>query len=166
MTTTRPLLLITVLGMLISTAAGCRSGEADGGRNVVSELVAMELEFEKAVASGDRELFITFWAEDAVNLSTGREPVTGREAILEQWTPLLESAELSLYWTPVKVEASSSGELGYTWGTYELMKTDDQGGVVRLDHGKYTTIWRKNDEGTWQVVLDTGNSSIAANKDS
>lgn len=58
-------------------------------------------------------------------------------------------------WQPVKAEISASGDLGYTYGYYQARSHTAQGDVVR--EGKYTTIWRKQSDGTWKVVLDIGN---------
>jgi ketosteroid isomerase-like protein len=60
-----------------------------------------------------------------------------------------------LTWEPVKVEVSISGDLGYTFGNWELY--DYQRGKIR--YGNYITIWRKQKDGTWRWVLDGGNTT-------
>jgi ketosteroid isomerase-like protein len=59
----------------------------------------------------------------------------------------------------VGADISSSGDMGYTYGTYEFASSDRNGKPV-VDHGKYTTIWKKQKDGSWKVVLDMGNAGI------
>ena len=45
--------------------------------------------------------------------------------------------------------------MGYTWGHYEGSSTDANGNPVKTS-GRYMTIWRREKDGTWKVVLDAG----------
>ena len=53
---------------------------------------------------------------------------------------------------------AASGDLGYTWGTYEF-HSKDKSGSPTTDYGKYTSIWKLQKDGSWKVVLDMGNAS-------
>jgi ketosteroid isomerase-like protein len=64
----------------------------------------------------------------------------------------------TLTWTPVKADMSASGDLGYTYGNYVFTAKNKQGKVV-VNYGKYTSIWKKQNDGRWKVVVDMGNSS-------
>jgi ketosteroid isomerase-like protein len=33
-----------------------------------------------------------------------------------------------------------------------------------VEHGKYTSIWKKQKDGSWKVVLDMGNASAESAK--
>jgi ketosteroid isomerase-like protein len=55
---------------------------------------------------------------------------------------------------------AASGDLGYTYGNYQL-KAKDKDGKVVTRYGKYASIWKKQKDGSWKVVLDMGNSSPA-----
>lgn len=55
-------------------------------------------------------------------------------------------------WTATSGAASRSGDLGYTYGTYEI--SDDATKVT--EKGSYVRIW-KNEGGGWQIVLDVAN---------
>ena len=63
---------------------------------------------------------------------------------------------MSLTWTPVKAEMAASGDLGYTYGTF-VFKANEKDGNPVTHYGKYTTVWKKQREGTWRVALDMGN---------
>jgi ketosteroid isomerase-like protein len=61
-----------------------------------------------------------------------------------------------LTWTPTEADAAASGELGYTWGRWEYRDKTQDGKPVDIK-GTYVTIWKRQADGTWKVVLDGGN---------
>jgi ketosteroid isomerase-like protein len=62
-------------------------------------------------------------------------------------------------WQPSKVDVSSSGDMGYSMGSYTLTMKDAQGNPV-TDHGKYTEVWKKQADGKWKTVADMWNSDL------
>jgi ketosteroid isomerase-like protein len=54
---------------------------------------------------------------------------------------------------------TSRGELAYSTGTYTLSFNDPAGKGV-TDRGKYATVWRKQGDGSWKVVIDVFNSDL------
>jgi ketosteroid isomerase-like protein len=70
----------------------------------------------------------------------------------------LDDKNNSLTWKPIGADVSSSGDLGYTYGTYEF-RSKDASGKPSVSHGKYTSIWKRQKDGSWKVVLDMGNAS-------
>ena len=63
-----------------------------------------------------------------------------------------------LTWSPVHVDVSESGDLAYSFGNYEF-RSIGKDGKPAVEHDKYTTIWKKQKDGRWKVVLDMGNAS-------
>ena len=81
------------------------------------------------------------YGADAVNSLLGRFPPTA-----------------TLTWEPAFVDVSASGNLGYTWGRYELNLSPPRVGAAPLiTRGTYVTIWKRQPGGAWKVVLDGGN---------
>ena len=72
----------------------------------------------------------------------------------------LDQKDNHLTWRPVGADISASGDLGYTYGTFEF-RSKDKNGKPTVEHGKYTSIWKKQNDGSWKVVLDMGNASPA-----
>jgi ketosteroid isomerase-like protein len=102
---------------------------------------------------GVAEAFRQFVAERAVKLPNGELPIEGRQAIYDH---LRQVGDAHLEWAPVAAEVARSGELGYTWGFYEV-RAHEPGGRLVTGYGKYTTIWQKQPDGAWKVILDIGN---------
>jgi ketosteroid isomerase-like protein len=115
----------------------------------------LEARFARAVAAKDRQAFLAFWAQDAAIFPPGAGPAVGPAKIWENWAPILENPDVSLTWEPSRAEMASSGDLGYTYGREES-KSRRAGGEVIVRKGCYVTIWRKEKDGAWRVVLDIG----------
>jgi ketosteroid isomerase-like protein len=119
-------------------------------------LFDLEAKFARATAQGGGKAFASFFADDAVTLSNGKAPVVGHAAIAAQATWSAKSYQLT--WTPAAGQLS--GDMGYTWGHYEgsAINPDGQRSTTT---GRYMTIWRKQPNGQWKVVLDASNDEPA-----
>lgn len=125
-------------------------------------LFDLEAKFAKATAEGGGQAFAQWFAEDAVTLANGEEPVHGRDAIARHatWQP----KDYQLTWTPTEAVLSPTGDMGYTWGHYEGHSRDANGNPV-VTTGRYMTIWRREPDGSWKVVMDASNTEPAGAAD-
>jgi len=87
-----------------------------------------------------------------VEVPNGGPVISGKVNIAPGMT-FLDDPNNRLTWTPVGGDISASGDLGYTYGTFEFRAKD------KVDYGKYTSIWKLQKDGSWKVVLDMGNAS-------
>jgi len=62
----------------------------------------------------------------------------------------------TLNWRPERAEASTAGDVGWSWGTYEA-RTPSPTGKLTISTGRYLSIWRRYSDGTWRVALGIGN---------
>lgn len=125
-------------------------------------LFDLEARFAKDVAERGGKAFADWFAEDGVVLGNGQAPVIGRVAIAKSttWSP----KDYQLTWTPTEAAMSPSGDMGYTWGHFEGHSKDANGNPVTTS-GRYMTIWRKEPDGQWKVVLDSGANEPANSGD-
>ena len=116
-------------------------------------LFQLEARFAKDVAARGGAGFADWFAEDGVTLGNGAAPLIGKVAIAKSasWSP----RDYQLTWTPTDATMGPSGDMGYTWGHYEGRGKDANGNPV-LTSGRYITMWRKQPDGNWKVVLDAG----------
>jgi ketosteroid isomerase-like protein len=119
----------------------------------------LEADFMKAAAEHGSQGYMSYYAEDAVEVPNGKPLIQGK-ANIAKTMGFLDQKDNHLTWTPVGADISASGDLGYTYGTYEFHSKDKDRKPV-VDHGKYTSIWKKQRDGSWKVVLDMGNASPA-----
>lgn len=138
---------------LIFLAATCfaTKTKSDKGSEL---LLKLEANFAADVAKHGHEAFLTYFADDGVEVVDGggfdtKDVMRKREP----WPP-----GTTLTWTPIKAEMSASGDLGYTYGTYVFTARNKEGKPI-ANYGKYTSIWKKQKDGQWKVVVDMGNSS-------
>ena len=152
--------LVLVLAIAVGAIAlGTRMSTANEKPATADTLRQLEGEFMKAAAEKGSEGYMSYYAEDAVEVPNGEDAIQGK-ANIAKTMGFLDDKKNSLVWTPVGADISASGDLGYTWGTYEF-RSKDKDGKPTVDHVKYTSIWKKQKDGSWKVVLDMGNASPA-----
>jgi ketosteroid isomerase-like protein len=125
-------------------------------------LFDLEARFAKDTKDRGGAGFASWFAEDGVALGNGQLPVIGRVAIEKSANWLPQAYQLT--WTPTDAQMGPSGDMGYTWGHFEGRSKDAAGNPV-LTSGRYMTIWRKQADGSWKVVLDAGANEPAASGD-
>jgi ketosteroid isomerase-like protein len=145
---------IAVLLLLLCTAASFATEKKPAQGSDL--LIQLEADFAAAVAKHGHDAFLTYFAEDGVEVVDGGGFDT-KDAMRKQ-PPWPEGTTLA--WTPVHAEMSVSGDLGYTYGNYVFTSKNKEDKRV-INYGKYTSIWKKQKDGQWKVVLDMGNSSPA-----
>lgn len=123
-------------------------------------LKQLEAEFMRAAAEKGSAGYMSYYADEAVEVPNGAALIQGKTNIAKDMA-FLDDKSNSLTWTPAGADISSSGDLGYTYGNYEFRSKDKDGKPV-VEHGKYTSIWKKQKDGSWKVVLDMGNASPEA----
>jgi len=121
------------------------------------EIRALEAAMMAAAAEKGAAGYMSFYAEDAVELPNGAQMLLGKDSIGKTMI-FLDDKNNRLTWSPVHVDVSASGDLAYSFGNYEF-RSIGKDGKPSVEHGKYTTIWRKQREGKWKVVLDMGNAN-------
>jgi hypothetical protein len=61
--------------------------------------------------------------------------------------------EIVLNWAPDRAFTSQTGDLGATSGRY--VRTVNG---IATSQGRYVTVWRKDAQGRWRVLIDVGNT--------
>jgi ketosteroid isomerase-like protein len=145
---------ITVAFLLLVLLAAGAFAKKEKSAQGSDLLVQLEAQFAADVAQHGHDAFLTHFADDGVEVVDGGG-FDNLEAMRKQ-PPWPEGT--SLTWTPVKAEMAASGDLGYTYGTYVFTAKNKEGKLVP-SYGKYTSIWKKQKDGQWKVVVDMGNSS-------
>jgi ketosteroid isomerase-like protein len=120
-------------------------------------LKQLEAEFMKAAADNGSHGYMSYYADDSVEVPNGAPLIQGKTNIAKGMS-FLDDKNNRLIWTPVGADISFSGDLGYTYGNYEFHSKNKEGKET-IEYGKYTSIWKCQKDGSWKVVLDMGNSS-------
>jgi ketosteroid isomerase-like protein len=120
---------------------------------VRQEVVCAETGFSRAAEARDRERFLSYVDPDA-RFVTGRVS-RGREEIGEAWSPVLSPGGPAMRWRPAYVEVTADGMLAISRGPYRSITVDAEGNTVE-SWGHFISTWRRNAEGRWQVLFDSG----------
>ena len=113
--------------------------------------VEAERGFASSMARRDLAAFTSFLSEEAVFLSaagTEKPPQRGKRAITDAWKKFFEGPTPPFSWDPDVIEVLDSGKLALTSGPV----LNPQGELT----GRFTSIWRLEDDGKWRVVFDRG----------
>lgn len=144
-----PLLLLFVL------ATSCSSPPPPVDlENARSTLLAADMAW--STTPPDADAFVAMMDEDASFLAPDAPQANGQEDIKAAVSGLFASPGFKLNWRATSAEVASSGDFGYTLGTFELTLNDADGNP-QTRQGKYVTVWEKNAEGQWKVLADIPN---------
>ena len=155
----KPILMVMVvalfiLSLILPMAQPARSASPKANADTLKQL---EADFMKAALDKGSQGYMSYYADNAVELPNGGPVIQGKLNIARGMA-FLDDKNNRLVWSPVAADISDSGDLGYSYGTYEFHSKDKEG-KPSVEHGKYTTIWKKQKDGSWKVVLDMGNAS-------
>ncbi len=125
-------------------------------RRVDSELV-------ESLNARDIDRWLNAFAPNAKMLPPGAPPVEGKEAIRAFIRELLTIPSFFVAHHLASVDVSRSGDLAWVSYSYELTIKDPDGQPV-VESGKDISIYAKQPDGSWKVVVDmwSGNEPGAA----
>lgn len=117
------------------------------------EVICAETGFSRAAEAKDQHRFLSFVHPDA--RFVGGEVARGREEIAAAWAFAFVENGATMRWRPDFVEVSADGTLALTRGPYRSTNVDENG-ETRHFWGHFISTWRRNQEGDWQVMFDSG----------
>src|SRR5689334_2712435 len=113
-------------------------------------VASSERAFAKAsVEHGMRAAFLEYFADDGVNFAPGPGNTKARfRARPEGIEPFV------LDWHPAIAAVARAGDLGFTTGPYTI--TGRAPAVREPAQGMFFSVWRRQPEGSWKVIVDGG----------
>ncbi len=150
-------IFITLMSFII---VGCFPKKVDN-QKVCNEIMQADRDFNKySIDHGKNAAFLKFADEDVTFLAPNNYPMVGIKLLEERQAKRTDTTYI-LTWEPMYARAAESGELGYTYGTWEFkLKASPD----KISKGTYTTFWKKNQKGEWKYVLDMGNEGLGEEK--
>jgi ketosteroid isomerase-like protein len=135
------------------TAFSCQQSEKDGREKAIGEIKQAEKDFEKMAAEkGIAEAF-SFYADTAAVLRGGNDSLIRGKDGIRNYFSADRFTTATVQWAPDFADASSSGDLGYTYGKYSWQSKDSTG-KLNKSRGVFHTVWRKQKDGSWKFVWD------------
>ncbi len=126
----------------------------------LAEMVETEREFARySVAHGQPEAWIEYFTDDGVVFQPG--PVNVK-TVMRQFLPTPNPAPNSIDWVPMRGDVSTAGDLGYNIGPWKIT---DHTKKETDAYGYFFSVWKKQPNGKWRVVVDFGIRVPEANAD-
>ena len=150
----KQLIILLPLSLLFScTSPDTRNKNNLRNDNAKLEIEKAEKDFEQMAADkGIAEAFYFFADSNATIKRQNDTLIHGKEPIKNFYsTPFYQKATVK--WSPDFVQASESGDLGYTYGRYVWSSTDSTGKPISFT-GVFHTVWKRQDDGSWKYVWD------------
>jgi uncharacterized protein (TIGR02246 family) len=114
---------------------------------------AADAEWVKAAAAKDLEKCMSYYADDAVFLSSGAPAAVGKDNIRKNIQGLL-AAPVQMNVSVASVDVARSGDLAMDRGTVEATVTDKKG-KSSTSTSEYVLVWKKMADGSWKIEADT-----------
>ncbi len=103
---------------------------------------------------GLKEAFLENIDSNGVILRPDVLPIAGADAV--DYIIALKDTGYTMLWKPSHAEVAASGELGYTYGVYQIKPSL----MDTVLYGTYVSIWKKERDGKWKFVLQSNNEGI------
>ena len=146
----KSLITITFI-LLIGATSFCQSISSNPA--LVDEIRKAEKQFESDLNKmGAEYAFEKHAAPTAVIKRQNDSLIFGAKGIKQFYSnDIYKTAKA--FWTPDFIDVSRDGTMGYTYGKYQWIMTD-QSGKKHEYSGVFHTIWKKQADGTWKYVWD------------
>jgi len=147
----KTVILLPILLLLVS----CTPKKVDT-KIFCEEMMKADSDFSKySEEHGKNAAFLEFAAADVTFLTANTYPLVGIDVLKERQAQRPDTAYV-LTWKPTYAKAAQSGDLGYTYGIWEMkMKSDGT-----ISKGTYVTCWERQPNGEWKYVMDTGHEGL------
>ena len=142
-------LLIVVAAVVVASCARTVNVEQEK-----TALLAVDAEWSKNAR--DFEKYITAYAPNATMKFGAAPAMSGVQAIRAGLEPLSKATGFDASWQPARADVTSSGDLGYTTGSYAVT-VNNAAGMPATEKGTYLTVWKKID-GAWKAIESSGSS--------
>jgi uncharacterized protein (TIGR02246 family) len=114
---------------------------------------AADADWVKAAGAKDLEKCMSYYADDAVFLSSGAPAAVGKDNIRKNIQGLL-AAPVQMTVNVASVTVARSGDLAMDQGTVQATVTDKKG-KTSASTSQYVLVWKKMPDGSWKIAADT-----------
>jgi ketosteroid isomerase-like protein len=139
----RSISLAALTAVSLSTPLPCQSPSPSLKRQVF----IAESSFAASMAKRDLEAFASHVSPEAIFFGD-TTVMRGKRAVVEGWRGFFAQPQAPFSWKPDVIEVLPSGNLAISNGPV----FDPTGKRV----GSFSSIWRREPDGSWQIIFDKG----------
>jgi ketosteroid isomerase-like protein len=141
-----------IVAVLLIVFIGCSEQKVDTKREG-EKLMQLSREWSKSASTDSLEKTISYWADDAVFMSSGQPTLNGKKEIRGMVERSAKIPGFNISWEPLSVSVSESGDMAYMIEQNQITMNDSLGRPI-VKYGKGVTIWKKDDKGAWKNVVE------------
>ena len=131
---------------------GCNQQKVDT-KAEGEKILQLSREWSQAASTGDVEKTVSYWAEDAILMSSGQPTLKGKKAIRQMVEESFRIPGFRISWQPQGVEVSENGDMAYLIENSQVSFTDSTGKSI-TQNNRVVTVWRKQGGASWKNVVD------------
>jgi len=110
----------------------------------------------------DADKVASHYAPDAVLMIANFPAAKGTDAIKSEVATTLKDPHMTLSYSPAVVVIAKGGDMAYVQGVYTMTYSEPRTGSTLIEKGKYLTVYKKQDDGTWKIAEDIDNADAPA----
>lgn len=145
------IILVITSAMLFFTFS-CKT-EADSREADITAINELYDQYCLRVNTGDLDLFISLWTDDAIKMDVDYPAIFGKENIRAYFKVPFEQFNINaaIYG---ETEVQVSDDWAFSRGTYTLSLTPKEGGSTTYIDGKWLDILKRQADGSWKIYID------------
>jgi uncharacterized protein (TIGR02246 family) len=153
----RVILLLIATGLSVLAEPGnknespAQSGALAEARQAIDKGNAQWID---AWDKGDASLIAQLFAPDGILLGGKGKSFKGPQQILERMKTVMEAAGKGVKATVTTVDLWLDSDTTYETGKYSY--TSREKGQPVTDEGRYVTVWRRQSDSSWKIIVDMG----------
>ena len=132
------------------------SGSVDMPKEVAGAVVKVTEQYAGALNAGDFVRWMSVWAENGIQYFPDAPPRYGKEQIAAGMEPAFVTFDFRGFTINLK-DVRVFGEQAYAHGTYGYSMTPKEGGDTTKISGKFLSIFEKQTDGSWKMLIDCFN---------
>lgn len=118
-----------------------------------------EKSFADSLAAHDAATFAEHVHAGAVFIGGPDQITRGRDAVVKEWTPLIDGQGAKLRWHPRTVTIGGDPRIALSRGPYWL-EDPNPDADPRYRIGQFISTWVKDGDGEWHVLFDGGGGGV------
>jgi len=111
---------------------------------------------ELSFSSNNVDELVAFYSSDAMVIPPNNQVLKGKPGIREFLAFWVEKSDYSVTWKPESAMVSNDGTAGQTFGTIRFAGPG-LGATPVVYFGRYVSVWRKGNTGSWKCVVNIWN---------
>jgi uncharacterized protein (TIGR02246 family) len=149
-------IILMVLTLFVILGCGKQSevGDVEADISTINNNID---QYASSMNAGDLNLWISLWADDAIQMAPDAPAVIGKEQIRAKYESIFPQFifKMSISNEEVKI----GGDLACSHGNYTFSMTPRTGGETIMIDGKYLSIEERQADGSWKIIRSCFNDN-------